>query len=706
DGQIPPVLSDTVMKAMALDPAHRYPSVRDLQKDIEAYQNGLVWHLVLDDDFTDPNVTSRWQIPGGDYEVKPGELRLRGGQPQMLLLRRDLPGDVRIEFDCHQEGAYLNDIGCVLGAIPMPTAWDTLVSGYQFKYGARDNSLNIIARGEKILSEHAASPLVSGKYYHVCVERIGQHLKFIVNDMEVFNLIDPEPLTGSDRTVVGLIGWLSDTRYAHIKVYSLGTPWKADVIDIAERHLQKGNYGTAMDLFNEIMLSFPDAPRMERARRGYQTAEYRNVLASTLPSWQEQLKKAWPDIDFKLRVDNEGLSLDIPGESIHDLTPLQGIPLNALRISWNRVADLEPLRHMPLKLLHCENNPVRSLEPLKAMTLNNLKCDNCAITSLAPLRDMPITSLCCSGNPLEDGLEPLRGMPLVWLSCVNSHVESLDPLKGTSLTSLFADANRITDLGPLAGMSLSVLTCSGNRIQSLDPLKGMPLNALHCGANQIRSLEPLRDMPLNSLSCQNNLIESLDPLKGMALSALLCGADRFRSIAPLIKNPPKSFMFDCDSLPTEEMQWVLDTWSRDFRLNTYANSMKVLLAIRKGDLAQLRFMAVTHEGHRYLLIPKFVQWTEAKELCERFGGHLATITSREENDFLSTFFPFGGSWFWIGLEVTDEGPGWITHEPFVYSAFFNNQHAAEKGPKIYSCTKWMHDVIPEACNCFMIEWDS
>ena len=706
DGQIPPILSDLVMKAMALNPSDRYPSVRSLQKAIEAYQNGFVWHLVLDDDFSDMNVASRWNILEGECEVKPGELRLRGGQPQILLLRRDLAGDVRIEFECRQEGAYLNEIGCILGAIPAATAWDTLVSGYQLKFGAHDNSLNIVSRGEKILSEHTASPLASGQTYRVCVERIGPRLKFTVNDQEVFNLVDPDPLTGADRTGVGLIGWLSDTRYTRIKVFSLGTPWKADVIDIAERHLQKGNYGTAMDLFQEILLSFPDTPRMERARRGFQTAEYRHVLASTLPSWREQLRKAWRDVDFKLRIDNDGLSLDVPGGSIDNLAPLQGIPLNALRISWNRVSDLEPLRHMPLKLLHCEENPVSSLEPLRAMTLDNLKCDNCSITSLAPLRGMPLTSLSCSGNPLQDGLEPLKGMSLIWLSCVQSNIESLEPLRGMPLTSLFADANRIADLAPLAGMPLSALTCSGNHIEHLDPLNGMPLNALHCGTNRIKSLEPLRGMPLNALSCQNNLIESIEPLKNMALSSLMCGANRLRSIAPLVKTPPKCFMFDCESLPTGEIQWALDIWARDFRLSTYANSVKVLLAVRKVDIDQLRSLSFAHNGHRYLVIPTFAQWAEAKALCERFGGHLATITDKETNDFLSTFFPFGGSWFWIGLEVTGAGPRWITGEPFGYSAFLNDRHATEKGPKIYSCKHWMHDVVPGACNGFMIEWDS
>ena len=95
--------------------------------------------------------------------------------------------------------------------------------------------------------------------------------------------------------------------------------------------------------------------------------------------------------------------------------------------------------------------------------------------------------------------------------------------------------------------------------------------------------------------------------------------------------------------------------------------------------------------------------------------HLRRITfhSNELTDYpftcggahIKLMFPQPGQRDPVLPTLTEQGPRWITREPFAYNAFFNERHAAEKGPNIYSCKKWMHDVIPGACNCFMIEWD-
>ena len=44
--------------------------------------------------------------------------------------------------------------------------------------------------------------------------------------------------------------------------------------------------------------------------------------------------------------------------------------------------------------------------------------------------------------------------------------------------------------------------------------------------------------------------------------------------------------------------------------------------------------AVKWNGHWYALLPDLNTWGEAKERCEKLGGHLVIIDSKEENDFL------------------------------------------------------------------------
>ena len=73
-------------------------------------------------------------------------------------------------------------------------------------------------------------------------------------------------------------------------------------------------------------------------------------------------------------------------------------------------------------------------------------------------------------------------------------------------------------------------------------------------------------------------------------------------------------------------------------------------------------------GHGYLLISKPMEWREAKEYAERMGGHLATITSQEEQDWICQTFPVTRS-SWIGGTDEDvEGEWrWVTGEEWDYT---------------------------------------
>ncbi|MFH0879770.1 MAG: serine/threonine-protein kinase, partial [Lentisphaerota bacterium] len=149
-GRIPLALSDIVMKSMSGNQDDRYQSVRELQQDVEAYQDGLVWNLVLEEDFSSADVESRWEICG-HHETHEGEMRLYGGEPQFLLMKKPLSGDVRIEFECHMESPDLTDLGCFMSAIHSEHTKEIPSSGYQFKYGGYSNSVNVLERSDSKL---------------------------------------------------------------------------------------------------------------------------------------------------------------------------------------------------------------------------------------------------------------------------------------------------------------------------------------------------------------------------------------------------------------------------------------------------------------------------------------------------------------------------------------------------------------------------
>jgi len=67
-------------------------------------------------------------------------------------------------------------------------------------------------------------------------------------------------------------------------------------------------------------------------------------------------------------------------------------------------------------------------------------------------------------------------------------------------------------------------------------------------------------------------------------------------------------------------------------------------------------------GHYYEVINEGMYWTDAREVCEEKGGHLVTITSQEEEDFIEGLIEDNGSsdiyHYWLGATDEDEEGVW------------------------------------------------
>jgi hypothetical protein len=57
--------------------------------------------------------------------------------------------------------------------------------------------------------------------------------------------------------------------------------------------------------------------------------------------------------------------------------------------------------------------------------------------------------------------------------------------------------------------------------------------------------------------------------------------------------------------------------------------------------------AVEYKGHHYLLISGQIAWNQAKQECERLGGHLVIITDAKEDEFFQKLTDKKN--VWIGL---------------------------------------------------------
>lgn len=72
-----------------------------------------------------------------------------------------------------------------------------------------------------------------------------------------------------------------------------------------------------------------------------------------------------------------------------------------------------------------------------------------------------------------------------------------------------------------------------------------------------------------------------------------------------------------------------------------------------------------YNGHSYYRSTGSMTWTAAKTACENMGGHLVTVTTAAENNFIFNLWPSG----WIGLtdEVTEGQWRWVTGETYSWS---------------------------------------
>jgi len=114
-------------------------------------------------------------------------------------------------------------------------------------------------------------------------------------------------------------------------------------------------------------------------------------------------------------------------------------------------------------------------------------------------------------------------------------------------------------------------------------------------------------------------------------------------------------------------------------------------------------------GHRYTLVST-QYWHEAEAQAVTLGGHLASINSQQENDWVYNvvIYPITGLSVWIGLYQEpgqgepNGGWGWTSGEPLVFTNWLegepNNGGGVENfGEYFYQTGKWndtSNQVIP------------
>lgn len=128
---------------------------------------------------------------------------------------------------------------------------------------------------------------------------------------------------------------------------------------------------------------------------------------------------------------------------------------------------------------------------------------------------------------------------------------------------------------------------------------------------------------------------------------------------------------------------------------------------QNAELAEESFV---FNGHTYQEVEETLCWSEAKEKCEKLGGHLVTITSKEEQEFIETM---NSAYLWIGGYREGNEWRWVTGEPWDYTNWAEGEpNNSSNVVSNENCIvlwpyKWndLADTNTFEQNGYIIEWD-
>jgi len=180
------------------------------------------------DQFERTEIGDNYHPSGDGYLLAHGALSAKGAHNHPMWLRKRLPKDFRIEFDCwstEKRGDIKVEVNGD-GHSFDPDGGAYTATGYEVIMGGWYNSKSIIARLDEHGKNQVVRPLpkvVPDQRYHWRIDRKGGKLSWFVDDMNTPFLVydDPDPLTGDDHGYFGFNNWETDTWFDNLVVSPL-----------------------------------------------------------------------------------------------------------------------------------------------------------------------------------------------------------------------------------------------------------------------------------------------------------------------------------------------------------------------------------------------------------------------------------------------------------------------------------------------------
>ncbi len=139
----------------------------------------------------------------------------------------------------------------------------------------------------------------------------------------------------------------------------------------------------------------------------------------------------------------------------------------------------------------------------------------------------------------------------------------------------------------------------------------------------------------------------------------------------------------------------LGTWTGSYQWNDYRPDVELGFICEFGDVVtQQRY---TFNGHTYQIFDSSISWEDAKSFCETLGGHLVSINSKDENEFIESIIKDAKQdIYWTGglKEESSDVWQWLDGTLLTYTNWAQGEPNNDNGREAYmEIAKTPFDVI-------------
>lgn len=114
-------------------------------------------------------------------------------------------------------------------------------------------------------------------------------------------------------------------------------------------------------------------------------------------------------------------------------------------------------------------------------------------------------------------------------------------------------------------------------------------------------------------------------------------------------------------------------------------------------------------GNYYYVYKDKMSWEAAKETCESLGGHLVTITSASEQDFIEKMAKERNCNYWLGGYRNSDDWRWVTGETWKFTAWNSNNPYSmydDNYSRLTDNNLWTNDYQSGYRFGYICEWEA